>query len=209
MSKTGQAAEKDEQQQSRGIALMQGICAVVYRKADNTPCPIKQGLYLGSVGAAFNKDALKSLNITHILIVAKSLDPVFPAEFNYKKIEVLDIPDTDLLKHSDECFGFIDEAISSGGNVLVHCFAGRSRSLTSLRLGGHNPNRRGRPTATSYVAVVRQVGDSRSLTRSFRNPCKWSRNGECNLCSTDNYTSVIIGAEGLICSEGVCVVRAS
>ncbi|ONM07473.1 Dual specificity protein phosphatase 1B [Zea mays] len=172
---------------------MQGICAVVYRKADNTPCPIKQGLYLGSVGAAFNKDALKSLNITHILIVAKSLDPVFPAEFNYKKIEVLDIPDTDLLKHSDECFGFIDEAISSGGNVLVHCFAGRSR----------------RPTATSYVAVVRQVGDSRSLTRSFRNPCKWSRNGECNLCSTDNYTSVIIGAEGLICSEGVCVVRAS
>ncbi|ONM07471.1 Dual specificity protein phosphatase 1B [Zea mays] len=108
MSKTGQAAEKDEQQQSRGIALMQGICAVVYRKADNTPCPIKQGLYLGSVGAAFNKDALKSLNITHILIVAKSLDPVFPAEFNYKKIE--------------------DEAISSGGNVLVHCFAGRSRS---------------------------------------------------------------------------------
>ncbi|ONM07472.1 Dual specificity protein phosphatase 1B [Zea mays] len=179
MSKTGQAAEKDEQQQSRGIALMQGICAVVYRKADNTPCPIKQGLYLGSVGAAFNKDALKSLNITHILIVAKSLDPVFPAEFNYKKIEVLDIPDTDLLKHSDECFGFIDEAISSGGNVLVHCFAGRS------------------------------IGDSRSLTRSFRNPCKWSRNGECNLCSTDNYTSVIIGAEGLICSEGVCVVRAS
>ncbi|PWZ54810.1 Dual specificity protein phosphatase 1 [Zea mays] len=130
MPETGQAAERDEQQQSRGIALMQGICAVVYRKADNTPCPIKQGLYLGSVGAAFNKDALKSLNITHILIVAKSLDPVFPAEFNYKKIEVLDIPDTDLLKHSDECFGFIDEAISSGGNVLVHCFAGRSRSVT-------------------------------------------------------------------------------
>nr|ACG45770.1 hypothetical protein [Zea mays] len=110
MPETGQAAERDEQQQSRGIALMQGICAVVYRKADNTPCPIKQGLYLGSVGAAFNKDALKSLNITHILIVAKSLDPVFPAEFNYKKIE--------------------DEAISSGGNVLVHCFAGRSRSVT-------------------------------------------------------------------------------
>jgi hypothetical protein len=42
---------------------------------------------LGSVGAAFNKEALKSLNITHILIVARSLDPVFPAEFNYKKIE--------------------------------------------------------------------------------------------------------------------------
>ena len=40
---------------------------------------------------------------------------------------VLDSPDTDLLMHFDECFSFIDEAISSGGNVLVHCFAGRSR----------------------------------------------------------------------------------
>jgi len=43
---------------------------------------------------------------------------------------VLDSPDTDLLMHFDECFSFIDEAISSGGNVLVHCFAGRSRSVT-------------------------------------------------------------------------------
>ncbi|CAL4956467.1 unnamed protein product [Urochloa decumbens] len=109
---------------------MQSFCAARYRKADSTPCPIVQGLYLGSIGAALNKDALKSLNITHILIVARSLSPAFPAEFNYKKIEVLDSLDTDLLKHFDECFSFIDEGISSGGNVLVHCFAGRSRSVT-------------------------------------------------------------------------------
>jgi len=39
---------------------------------------------------------------------------------------VLDSPNTDLLKHSDKCFSFIDEAIRSGGNCLVHCFAGWS-----------------------------------------------------------------------------------
>ncbi|XP_015688105.1 dual specificity protein phosphatase 1-like isoform X1 [Oryza brachyantha] len=118
-----------EQQQTRVLmALMQGFCAARYRKADNTPCPIDQGLYLGSVGAALNRDALKSLNITHVLIVARSLNPAFPSEFNYKKIEVLDSPDIDLAKYFDECLGFIDESISSGGNVLVHCFAGRSRS---------------------------------------------------------------------------------
>ncbi|BAD69005.1 putative DsPTP1 protein [Oryza sativa Japonica Group] len=122
-----------EQQQARVLmALMQGFCAARYRKADNIPCPIVQGLYLGSVGAAMNKDALKSLNITHILIVARSLNPAFAAEFNYKKIEVLDSPDIDLAKHFDECFSFIDESISSGGNVLVHCFAGRSRSVTII-----------------------------------------------------------------------------
>lgn len=46
-----------------------------------------QGLFLGSVGAALNKPALKNLNITHILTVAKSLDPAFPDEFIYKKID--------------------------------------------------------------------------------------------------------------------------
>ncbi|GJN31818.1 hypothetical protein PR202_gb20265 [Eleusine coracana subsp. coracana] len=135
MPETGQAAERDErgrddyeQEQARVLmALMQGLCAVRYRKADNTPCHIDQGLYLGSVGAAMNKEALNNLNITHVLIVARSLNPSFPAEFNYKKVEVLDSPDTDLSKHFDECFSFIDEAISTGGNVLVHCFAGRSR----------------------------------------------------------------------------------
>jgi len=91
----GQSAERDErgrddyeQQQARVLmALMQGFCAARYRKADNTSCPIEQGLYLGSVGAALNKEALKSLNITHVLIVARSLNPAFPAEFNYKKME--------------------------------------------------------------------------------------------------------------------------
>jgi hypothetical protein len=42
---------------------------------------------LGSVGAALNKEALKSLNITHVLIVARSLNASFPTEFIYKKIE--------------------------------------------------------------------------------------------------------------------------
>nr|CAB3473913.1 unnamed protein product [Digitaria exilis] len=97
MPEAGQATERDEhgrddyeQKQARVLmALMQGIWAARYRKADNTPCPIEQGLYLGSVGAALNKEALKSLNISHILIVARSLNPAYPAEFNYKKIEVV------------------------------------------------------------------------------------------------------------------------
>nr|CAB3477955.1 unnamed protein product [Digitaria exilis] len=106
----GQAAERDEhgrddyeQKQARVLmALMQGIWAARYRKADNTPCPIEQGLYLGSVGAALNKEALKSLNISHILIVARSLNPAYPAEFNYKKIEGILIHQTITLTETDK-----------------------------------------------------------------------------------------------------------
>lgn len=46
-----------------------------------------QDVFLGSVGVACNKDALKDLDVTHILIVARSLEPAYPNDFIYKKIE--------------------------------------------------------------------------------------------------------------------------
>jgi protein-tyrosine phosphatase len=73
---------------------------------------------------------LSFIHLSDTLITSLFLYPSFHAPLSHVFClinAVLDIPDTDLLKHSDECFGFIDEAISSGGNVLVHCFAGRSR----------------------------------------------------------------------------------
>lgn len=55
---------------------------------------LPQGLFLGSVGAALNKSALKDLNITHLLTVAKSLDPAYPDDFIYKKIDGMINPST-------------------------------------------------------------------------------------------------------------------
>ncbi|XP_073008333.1 dual specificity protein phosphatase 1-like isoform X1 [Typha latifolia] len=125
----------DDIHRARIAACFQALCAARYAKEDNIACQIdevdrSQGLYLGSVGVALNKEALKNLNITHILVVAKSLEPAFPDDFIYKKIDVLDSPETNLMQYFDECFSFIDEAKRAGGNVLVHCFAGRSRSVT-------------------------------------------------------------------------------
>ncbi len=39
-----------------------------------------------------------------------------------------DLPDEDLLSHVAAVKTFVDEAVAAGGNVLVHCFRGRSRS---------------------------------------------------------------------------------
>ncbi|XP_078438874.1 dual specificity protein phosphatase 1-like [Wolffia australiana] len=111
-------------------ALLRGLYAAQYAKRDETPCQIEEGLFLGSVGAAFNRDELKSLNVTHILTVAKSLKPAYPEDFVYRKVEVLDNPYTDLSRYFDACIEFIDKARREGGGVLVHCVAGRSRSVT-------------------------------------------------------------------------------
>lgn len=51
---------------------------------------------MGSFGAANNKDALKSKNITHILTVANSLAPAHRDDFIYKVIGGLVLhPSTD------------------------------------------------------------------------------------------------------------------
>lgn len=50
-----------------------------------------QGLYLGSVAAACNKNVLKSYNVTHILTVASSLRPAHPDDFVYKVVRGINI----------------------------------------------------------------------------------------------------------------------
>ncbi|XP_047977972.1 dual specificity protein phosphatase 1-like isoform X1 [Salvia hispanica] len=112
--------------------LLKVIRASKIVKEDNIPCLIEDGLFLGSLGAANNKTALKALNVTHILTVAHSLIPSHPNDFVYKIIQVRDTEDVKLSQYFDECFAFIDEAKASGGGVLVHCFLGRSRSVTII-----------------------------------------------------------------------------
>mmetsp|Transcript_2080 Transcript_2080/g.4793 ORF Transcript_2080/g.4793 Transcript_2080/m.4793 type:complete len:183 (-) Transcript_2080:34-582(-) len=99
-------------------------------RTDSRPQKIVEGLYLGSVGAAYNLSVLKSLNITHILTVCDCLPPKFPDQFNYKVVLAVDDPSERLCKHFRDCIEFIHQSIMSGGIVLVHCFAGVSRSAT-------------------------------------------------------------------------------
>ncbi|EOY05545.1 Dual specificity protein phosphatase 1 isoform 1 [Theobroma cacao] len=120
----------DDSMRNQIAALLRVVNFTRCFKEDNVPCKIEEGLFLGSVAAAYNMDALKHLNITHILTVASSLKPAHSNDFVYKIIPVLDKEDTNLSQYFDECFDFIDEAKRQGGGVLVHCFVGKSRSVT-------------------------------------------------------------------------------
>ena len=92
-------------------------------------------LYLGSVGTAHNFRVLKALNVTHILTVCDCLLPKFPEvsprqHFTYKVVAVSDSADADISAYFDESIAFIQDSLNRGGVVLVHCFAGVSRSAT-------------------------------------------------------------------------------
>lgn len=87
-------------------------------------------MYLGSIGAAHNKASLEAAGITHVLTVAGGFAPRFPDDYTYCLVDVADSPSEPLHRHFDRCLKFIARALLDGGRVLVHCFAGKSRSST-------------------------------------------------------------------------------
>ncbi|KAK7848553.1 dual specificity protein phosphatase 1 [Quercus suber] len=130
----------DESIRKQVAALFRVISLTKCIKDDNVPCKIEEGLFLGSVGAANNKDALKALNITHVLTVASALPPAHPNDFVYKIISVTDREDTDIKQYFDECFNFIDEAKRLGGGVLVHCLVGSVTVVVAYLMKKHGMN---------------------------------------------------------------------
>jgi protein-tyrosine phosphatase len=46
----------------------------------------------------------------------------------YKVVNVMDVPWENLTRYLGSCIKFIKEGMKNGGKVLVHCYAGVSRS---------------------------------------------------------------------------------
>jgi len=105
------------------------------------------GLWLGGYDDACNTSQLQKQGVTHILTVEfRPLPTNIQKDFNYKYIHAEDMPDQDLISNFQECFDFIDDALSCStpqendaerktetmthGGVLVHCHVGFSRSAT-------------------------------------------------------------------------------
>ncbi|KAL3250160.1 hypothetical protein MRX96_055754 [Rhipicephalus microplus] len=89
------------------------------------------GLHIGSQDAAADWCLLRSLAVTHVVNAVATTVPNFHEGrgLTYLDLELLDLPDFTLTRDTiDKVCDFIDEALSSGGSVLVHCNAGVSRS---------------------------------------------------------------------------------
>ncbi|KAF5776718.1 putative phosphoric monoester hydrolase [Helianthus annuus] len=146
----------DDLYKERMAVLLKAVYATKYVKDDNVPSQIEEGLYLGSVGAANNKTLLKSLNITHILTVASSLPPAHPNDFTYKIVDIPDRKEVNIAQFFDDCFNFINDATKTGA-VLVHCFVGRSRSVTIVVAYLMKKHRMSASEALSLVKSKRSV----------------------------------------------------
>jgi hypothetical protein len=104
---------------NRVMKQIRMFLALKYCKTDNIPSEVVAGLFIGSIGAAMSKNKLIELGITHVLCVADSINPIFPNDFTYKVVKILDSPEVKITDHLNECFNYINSGLSNG-KVLVH-----------------------------------------------------------------------------------------
>ena len=93
---------------------------------------IFKNVYLGSIDSVYDIAALRKLKIKNIVSVIADFSPPYPDDFNYLVVNALDTTNTNLTKIFDKVNDFIDDSLDDNKAVLIHCYAGRSRSVAVL-----------------------------------------------------------------------------
>ena len=93
---------------------------------------VEPRVFISNDKTANKLSILKAFNITHVLIVANGIETKFPKNFWYKVLPVKDDRNFKISKYFKSAIKFIEDALDENGtnNVLVHCYAGQSRSAT-------------------------------------------------------------------------------
>ena len=104
-----------------------------YISTDFNAHEIIPNLFIGDIASSCNFEELNNLNITHIITAILGVKPQFPnSNFIYKNLNIRDTEWENIYPYLDECVDFIDDALSNGGKVFVHCVCGVSRSATII-----------------------------------------------------------------------------
>eukprot|EP01064_Diplonema_japonicum_P021341 TRINITY_DN30873_c0_g1_i1.p1 TRINITY_DN30873_c0_g1~~TRINITY_DN30873_c0_g1_i1.p1 ORF type:complete len:225 (+),score=26.88 TRINITY_DN30873_c0_g1_i1:52-726(+) len=141
------AKRRPKQRALPSLLLTHDTLPVAVKSVSSVPLPlpemgswgaskILEGLYLGDAGDALNKVEMKKHKITHVVNATVECG-VLEDEEGYKAPNVLRIPvkddcDAPLREYFLTACEFIHKSRAQGGNVLVHCRGGISRSSTLI-----------------------------------------------------------------------------
>eukprot|EP00897_Mesotaenium_endlicherianum_P004173 jgi/Mesen1/3784/ME000205S03042 len=114
---------------------LERMALVLDGAATERPCQILPTLFVGSALAARASAVLGRLGITHAVTLCQEELLNLPDGKKAHKCKRLlcpveDTESEDISAVFDRACAYIEEAVAGGGKVLVHCFEGRSRSVT-------------------------------------------------------------------------------
>jgi len=116
---------------------------------------IISGLYLGDEEDAFDQRLSSGLTVVNIAAEAKQT----PYANRYFHIPANDVPTEQLDKYFPYAIQIIEDELTRGNKVLVHCLAGISRSATIVIAYLMWKYRWSFPTAYEYVKTKRPIID--------------------------------------------------
>ncbi len=87
------------------------------------------GVYLSGV-CCINNINIKTYDLKHVLSVMTN--PPLLENVNQKIIPILDTKNQNISSYFEEAYEFIENAVQKNENVIVHCYAGISRSGTII-----------------------------------------------------------------------------
>ncbi|XP_012272376.1 dual specificity protein phosphatase 19 [Orussus abietinus] len=105
--------------------ISQGFAFVIDTKPNLQVAQILPGLYLGSQDPALSIELLTEFQIHHILSIGIDI-PIKFGGIHYHYIDLLDLPECDILEALKKCIKLIHTHRTE--NIFVHCNAGVSRS---------------------------------------------------------------------------------
>ncbi|CAN6607494.1 tyrosine-protein phosphatase Yvh1p [Trichomonascus vanleenenianus] len=136
---------------------------------------ITDQIWLGSLMALSGQKTMREKGITHVLSVLSpdlSVDqaqhPFFgvPKDlsdqvrgFTHRRFDVDDVEDENIVQFFHETYQYIDEALSKGEHILVHCVAGVSRSATVVCAYLMRKNFWDAETALEFVRSKRAIAN--------------------------------------------------
>jgi len=99
----------------------------LYKLVMNDPNHIIDNIYLGSAFNAADYTWLTNHNIKHIVNVTPSISNYYEDEFQYTRYDITDLNRGSLLPSYEDFYNKVSG--NSDDFFLVHCFAGKSRSV--------------------------------------------------------------------------------
>ena len=125
-SKTNNKNETSEE----NVKAIKGESQLMLNKKYLRPLSqITENIFLGNIYDAQNKDKLIKLGITKVLsLITDSQLLSYPKTIEHKLIIIPDLPRENIIQYFGDCLLFIND----DKKILVHCFAGASRSATII-----------------------------------------------------------------------------